>query len=203
MTQNRTWLVGLTGGIACGKSHVSQTLAALGAAVVDADGISRALTAPGGDALPAVRQAFGDAVFSGEELDRALLARAVFGKKAEIARLNAILHPMVFAEMERRIEQAAGQPAVVLDVPLLYETGFDRRCAEVWCVWAPRHLQEQRLLARGMTLNEARLRVESQMPPDEKARRADRVILTIGDKRDSAKAAEALWDGLMRRIALG
>ena len=203
MTPSKPRLVGLPGGLAGGKSQVSETLLLLGAPVIDADRISRALTAPGGAALPAIRQAFGSGVFPGEALDRALLADAVFGKKAQLERLNAILHPLVFEEMERQIAQAAGLSAVILDVPLLYETGFDRRCAEVWCVWAPRRMQEQRLLARGMTVKEARLRIESQMPADEKARRADRVILTIGDKQDSAQAARSLWYGMMRRVALG
>ena len=200
MTRNKPYIVGLTGGIACGKSSVTSALRQAGAFVVDADEISHALTAPGGIALPMLRQRFGDGVFRGAELDRQALASLVFGDAAALNDLNAIMHPMVFEEMEHAIRENAYAPAVVLDIPLLYETGYDRKCGEVWSVWAPRRAQVDRLLCRGMTAEEAEKRIGSQMPALEKARRAAHVIVTTGPKAETALLARRLWDDLLRRL---
>ena len=98
------YVIGLTGGIACGKSHLTKTLRDAGARIVDADEISRSLTAAGGKALPAIRAAFGEAVFRGETLDRRALGAKVFADETARGRLNAILHPMIFEEMRRQIK---------------------------------------------------------------------------------------------------
>ena len=150
MKPSKPLLIGLTGGIACGKSHLSQALKEHGVTVIDADQISRSLTAPGGAALPDVRAAFGDGVFSGEELDRAKLAQRVFGDEAALKTLNGILHPMVFEAIEQAIHDNHHQPALVLDIPLLYETGYDKRCGAVFCAWAPEATQLERLKERGL-----------------------------------------------------
>lgn len=202
MTPNRPYLIGLTGGIACGKSHLSDALREHGAAVIDADGISRQLTAPGGAALPAIRARFGNKVFDGELLNRKALSDTVFGNPAALEALNAIMHPMVFAEIDRQIASYAGQAAIVVDIPLLYETGFDSRCDTVWCAFAPERTQMDRLLERGLTRGEALRRINSQMSALEKAAHADRVIITTGTKADSAQAVMRLWDEAIRRNAL-
>lgn len=199
MKPSKPLLVGLTGGIACGKSNLSEALRAHGVTVIDADAISRSLTAPGGKALTPIRERFGDSVFDGDELNRGRLAGAVFGQKEQLEALNAIIHPLVFEEISRQIEAYAGLTALVIDVPLLYETGFDRECDEVWCVWAPRRMQLERLRKRGLSLREAEERIGSQMPPLEKARRADRLIITAGAKQDSALMVQKLWDDYLRR----
>ena len=119
--------IALTGGIACGKSTVSGMLSLLGASVIDADQISRSLTAPGGAALPAIRQAFGDSVFHADgTLDRPALSAVVFADKAAIEKLNAITHPLVKQEMETQLDSCRkqGAPLVVLDVPLLFEANM-------------------------------------------------------------------------------
>ncbi len=203
MTQNRPYLIGLTGGIACGKSHLTSTLSSAGAVVIDADEISRSLTYRGGKALPAIRDAFGDDVFDGDELNRQALSGLVFFDKKALETLNAITHPLIFSEMERQIRCHADQPALVLDVPLLYETGLDARCQEVWCVYAPREEQLKRLQNRGLSEEEAHKRIDSQMSNEEKARRSDQVIVTTGTKEESASRVIALWEDVLRRIALG
>ena len=203
MTQSNPYLIGLTGGIACGKSNLSEALKNNGVLVIDADEIARDISKPGGEALPGIRQIFGGGVFDGEALNRAKLAGEVFGKPEKISKLNAIMHPLIFAEMESQIKSNRYLPALVADVPLLYETGFDRRCDEVWCALAPREEQVIRLLRRGLSLEEANLRIDSQMPAEEKARRADHVIKTTGDKEDSARTVLMLWQETIRRLLHG
>ena len=177
-------IIGLTGGIACGKSNISQTLAELGATIVDGDLLSRELTAPGGAALPDIRSAFGEGVFLPDgTLHRRALGAVIFGDAQARKTLDDIMQPRLWQLIEQRIEEAraAQAPLCVLDMPLLYEAGLDRLCDRVWCAWIPRETQLERLMARdGFTLEEAEARLRSQMPADEKAARADVVIDTSG-----------------------
>lgn len=177
-------IIGLTGGIACGKSNVSDALRSLGAAIVDGDVLSRELTAPGGAALPGIRRRFGGDVFTpGGELNRRALAGVIFADPAARAALDELMQPLLHALILSRIEDArrAGYALCVLDMPLLYEAGLDSLCSRVWCVWIPRETQLERLMARdGLTLAQAEARLASQLPADEKAARADVVIDTGG-----------------------
>lgn len=189
------YVIGLTGGIACGKSNLSAALRTAGARIIDADQVSHALTAPGGAALPAIRAAFGDEVFAGNALNRQALGTLVFGDEKVRARLNAIVHPLVFQEMRRQLDACTG--AAVLDVPLLFECGMDTWCDEIWCAYLPQREQVKRLMARdGLTRAEALRRIRSQMPTREKARRADRVIRTDGSREQSAQIVLSLWRSL-------
>ena len=189
--------IGLTGSIACGKSNVSATLAELGAYVIDGDLLSREVTAPGGIALPALREAFGDGIFHPDvTLDRRTLGSIVFGDEDARARLNGIIHPMVIALTKQRIEEArlSGAVLCVLDMPLLYETGMEVLCDRVWCVWLPRETQLQRLMDRdGFALEEAEARLRSQLSADEKAARADVVIDTSGSIEYTKSMIPALY----------
>lgn len=203
MRPNKPYIIGLTGGIACGKSNVSAALRKYGAAVIDADEISRSLTAAGGAALPAIRSRFGEGVFNGEQLNRAKLSEAVFGRPDELAALNGIMHPLVFHEMERQMLLLKQSPAIILDLPLLYETGFHSRCGEVWCVWAPQEMQIKRLTQRGLSPEDALKRINSQMPAIGKAKQADHVLVTTGSKEDTADSAVRLWIDLLRRLRVG
>ena len=203
MTPNkRPRIIGLTGGIACGKSHLSDALRGHGVTVIDADQISRSLTASGGAALPPIRAHFGESVFDGEELNRQRLAKKVFGDAEQLAALNGIVHPLVFREIDRQIAQHQNQPALVVDLPLLYETGFETRCDQVWAAYAPPDIQLKRLKDRGLKLAEAQARINSQIPALEKARRADAVIPTTGSKQESAQAVIRLYDAFLRRYSL-
>ena len=141
------YVIGLTGGIACGKSNISRSLKAAGVPVIDADEISRNLTASEGPALPAIRARFGDQVFDGEELNRRTLSDIVFSDPAARDDLNAIIHPMVLREIHRQMEETDGP--VVMDVPLLYEVGMDAWCQEIWCAYAPQKEQVRRVRKRG------------------------------------------------------
>ena len=174
--------IGLTGSIACGKSTVSSYLRECGYTVIDADAISHALTVPGGDALPAIREAFGDQVFSGSRLDRRALGSVVFCDSAKRAQLNAILHPMILARIYAALEESdAPGKLVFADVPLLYECGLEAHFDRIWVVSAEEETQLDRLMQRdGLTKEEALSRIRSQMPLEEKRRRADAVIHTDG-----------------------
>ena len=177
-------VLGLTGGIACGKSTISQTLSELGAAIVDGDLLSRELTMDGGAALPDIRAAFGDGVFQPDgTLNRRALGAVVFADDAARNKLDAIMQPLLLTLILRGIEDARlrGAAVCVLDMPLLYEKDLDRLCDRVWCAYVPRETQLERLMQRdGFTLEEAENRLRSQFPTEEKAARADVVIDTSG-----------------------
>lgn len=178
-------IIGLTGGIACGKSNVSDALRELGAAVIDGDVLSRELTAPGGAALPAIRQTFGGAVLHPDgTLNRRALGDVVFSDSAARRTLDALMQPLLRALILRRVEDArvSGAALCVLDMPLLYEAGLDALCDRVWCVYVPEETQLRRLMARdGFTREQALARIRSQMPAREKADRAQVIIDTGGD----------------------
>ena len=177
-------VIGLTGGIACGKSNVSETLRDLGAVIIDGDVLSRELTAPGGEALPAIRARFGDGVFHEDgTLNRRGLGAMIFGNDEARLALDGIMQPLLWALIRRRMEEAraAGSAICVLDMPLLYEAGLDALCDTVWCVYIPEETQIERLMARdGFTRQEALSRLRSQMPAKEKAEKAQVVIDTSG-----------------------
>lgn len=175
-------IIGLTGGIACGKTTVAGMLKELGAVILDADAISRQLTAPGGEALPAIREAFGSSVFlSDGTLNRAALAAQVFSDNEKLQTLNRITHPMILDRLATGIEACRenAAPIVVLDVPLLFEVHADALADLTVCVTAPREVQIHRLYTRnGLTREEAILRIESQMPVAQKAALSDVVLDT-------------------------
>lgn len=174
--------IGLTGSIACGKSTVSSFLRECGYTVIDADAISHALTAPGGDALDAIRAAFGGTVFSGAILDRRALGRVVFGDPQKREQLNAILHPMILSRIYAELDAHDGRNALVFaDIPLLYECHMEDHFDRIWVVSATEETQIGRLMFRdGLSREDALARIRSQMPLSEKCRRADAVIHTDG-----------------------
>ena len=182
-------IIGLTGGIACGKTTAAATLRALGAPVFDADAVSRAVTAEGGAAAADVAARFGT-------LDRKKIAAVVFHDRAALAELNAIVHPRVNAALDEflRKSRASGAPVCVLDVPLLFECGMDALCGETWVVSVPQEEQIARVIARDRATREQALaRIAAQMPMDEKRRRADAVIDTSGPVEETQKRVAALY----------
>lgn len=191
--------IGLTGSIACGKSTVSAYLASLGCTIVDADAISRALTADGGAALPAVRQAFGDSVFRGESLDRRALGQLVFSDSQKRDELNAILHPLILREIARQLDTLdAPEKLVIGDIPLLYECGMQTLFDVVWVVSVPRGTQIERLALRdGLDRTQAEQRIDAQMPLSQKEKLADAVIHTDG----TIEQTQRQIDALLRRLA--
>ena len=177
-------VIGLTGGIACGKSTISLTLRELGAVIIDGDVLSRELTAENGAALPEIRKVFGTGVFHPDgTLNRRKLGAVVFADDAARDKLDGIMQPMLREMILSGIEDArnSGAAACVLDMPLLYEKELDGLCDRVWCAYIPRETQLDRLMSRdGFTPEEAEARLRSQLPAQEKAARADVVIDTSG-----------------------
>ena len=192
-------IIGLTGGIACGKSTVAAMLAERGAFVVDADRTAREVVMPGEPALAEIVSVFGQAVIREDgTLDRRKLGEIVFADPDKRKRLEAITHPAIRERMWSRIRQAkAEDPAriVVADIPLLYETGQQGLYDGVLVVYVPRETQIRRLLARNPELTEAqaRDRVNAQMDIERKKELADWVIDNSGGLESTGRQVEALW----------
>jgi dephospho-CoA kinase len=197
------YVIALTGGIASGKTTLLTALKQQGAPVIDADQISRSLTAPYGEALPHIREAFGEGVFHEDgTLDRKALAAIVFSDEGARRRLEGIIHPMVAARMNRELSEISlTHKAAVADIPLLYESNMESMADEVWCVYVPKREQIRRLRARdGLTHEQALMRLKSQMDPREKCRRANHVIRTDGLPSESAAQAVRLWQEALIKL---
>ncbi len=201
-------VVGLTGGIASGKSTFAAALRARGAPVVDADALAKAAVAPGSEALAEIARTFGPGVLGPDgALDRKRMGAIAFSDPDARRRLEAITHPAVrraMAEETRRLADA-GHDLAFYDTPLLYEVGLDRVLDSVVVVWAPPALQRARVVARdGLAPDEADARIAAQLPIDEKAARADFVVENVGSPPElEAKAGRLLSDlrrGLGRKL---
>lgn len=202
MPANDTIIIGLTGGIGSGKTEAGRILAGLGAVHVDADALSRALTAPEGEALPEIREAFGDSVFNVDgTLDRRALAAAVFESPDRRRALEAILHPRVQRKALAMIDRARedGAAAAVLDVPLLFETGMDALCDVTWVIEADPQERIRRIMARdGLTEAEIEARVKNQMSDEDRAARATKVVKNDGSVERLAAELSNLYHQLIR-----
>ncbi len=200
-------VVGLTGGIATGKSTFAAALRALGVPVVDADALARAVVAPGAPALREIARAFGpDVLDATGELDRKKLGAIVFADPEARRRLEAITHPAIRQAMlaETARLAAAGHDLAFYDTPLLYEVGLDAVLDCVVVVWAPRDVQRARVVRRdGVSPADADARLAAQLPIDEKAARADFVVDNAREADLGPKAARLLGDlrrGLGRKL---
>lgn len=197
-------LVGLTGGIATGKSTFSAALRARGVPVVDADALARAAVAPGSPALAEIARAFGPGVIAADGgLDRKEMARLVFADPTARRRLEAITHPAVrrgMADETARLA-AAGHALAFYDTPLLFEIGLDGRMDCVVVIWAPADVQRARLAARdGLAAADADARLAAQLPIDEKAARADFVVENVGLVAELGPKADRLLADLRRGL---
>ena len=191
-------IIGLTGGIACGKSTVSTELRAHGAAIIDADALAHELSQPHRPIYNAYVERFGSEIVAADgTLDRAAIARRVFADPAVRAEVEAIAHPIIRRAAEERLRAARDENkrAAVLDVPLLFEAGWDALADETWVVALPREEQLVRLLARdkAMDAGEARARIAAQMPLAEKCARADVVIDNSGTVEEIREYIGKLW----------
>lgn len=173
-------IIGLTGGIACGKSTVSAYLQKKGAVIIDADKVSWQLSEPHNAVWQAYVNHFGTKILNADNsLNRRLIGKIVFTDKEEKNWMNKNLHPIIKETVLRQIEQCRKNKVkvVVLDIPLLYEAGWDKLADEVWVVKISRQLQIKRIQDRdNLTVAEAESRIDAQMPLEEKANRADVVI---------------------------
>ena len=196
--------IGLTGGIATGKSTVGQLLAGrFGLPLLDADLYARGALAPGSPAARAVLARYGEPVAAktvaagaGDAIDRAALGRIVFADPVERRWLEELVHPLVRQCFEAELERLALAPVVVLMIPLLFEAGLESLCSEVWLVTCNPETQLQRLIGRdGLPEDEARARIAAQWPLARKQALADRLISNDGDP-------EALEQQLAAALAL-
>ena len=197
--------VALTGGIATGKSYSLTRFAELGVPTVDADVLAHRAVAPGTAGFEAVVTRFGANVLHPHgEIDRAKLGQIVFADERARRDLEAITHPVVYkaiAEWFANIEAGATVPLAIADIPLLYETGYERDFNRVIVAACPPAVQLARLIARNrLTEEEGRLRIASQMPIEEKMRRADYVIDTSGRKADTDIRVRDVWHALTSAI---
>ncbi len=194
-------LIALTGGIASGKSTIARRLAEHGAVVVDADAIGRDVQRAGSPVLEAIRATFGPAVVAADgELDRAALASVAFADPEALRTLNAIVHPAVRAESQRRFDEALSRgpgTVVVYDVPLLVEARVDDPWDAIVVAHAPAPVRRERLQRlRGMTPEEADRRIAAQVSDEQRLAIADVVIDTAGDISATEQQADALWERL-------
>lgn len=191
-------LLALTGGIASGKSTISGFLAAKGAVVVDADAIVREVQAPGTPVLDGIAAEFGPEVLRADgSLDRAALGARVFGHPDRLAALNALVHPAVRAESVRRFRAALDadpEAVVVYDVPLLAEARAGDEWDLIVVAHAPAAVRVRRLVeTRGMSEDDARARIASQVSDDERLALADVVIDTAADLDATRRQVDELW----------
>jgi dephospho-CoA kinase len=176
MSGEQPFVLCLTGSLGMGKSTAAKFFAEAGVPVHDSDAAVHALYE--GEAVAAIEQAFPGST-TGGKVDRTKLAAMVLGDKAALARLEAIVHPLVGTARDKFLTdvQASGAPVVVLDIPLLFETGGERRCDAVVVVSAPAHIQRQRAFGRpGMTEEKFTAILEKQLPDAEKRLRADFIV---------------------------
>ena len=172
-------VLGLTGSVGMGKSTAASMFRQLGVPVHDSDAAVHRLLAPGGAAVPAVAAAFPGVTDKQGGIDRGTLGARVFGDGRALKRLERILHPFVRRSQARFLKQARARrvPLVVLDIPLLFETGGEKRCDAVVVVCAPPWVQRARVMARpNMTEGRFRAILAKQMPDREKRRRADYIV---------------------------
>ncbi|AKC75984.1 dephospho-CoA kinase [Staphylococcus sp. EG-SA-6] len=188
-------VIGLTGGIATGKSTVSELLTAFGFKVVDADIAARKAVAKGTKGLEQVRAAFGDSAITEEgEMDRKYVGEIVFNHPEKRLELNDIVHPIVREIMEEEKQSYLNQGYdVIMDIPLLFENELQNTVDEVWLVYTSESIQIERLMERNqLSLEDAKARVYSQISIDKKSRMADHVIDNLGDKLELKQNLEQL-----------
>jgi dephospho-CoA kinase len=188
-------LIGLTGGIGSGKSTVSARLAELGARVVDADAITREVQQPGTDVFAAIVDRFGEGVVAPDgTLDRPGLAAIVFADPDELEALNGIVHPAVGVEIAERLAEAADtDDVVVLDVPLLVESGRDDMAATMVVDLDPEEAVHRLVEYRGFTEDDARARISRQASREDRLAKADRVLDNSGTVEELRAQVDAAW----------
>jgi dephospho-CoA kinase len=198
-------VVGLTGGIASGKSTVSRMFEEAGVPVICADQLAREAVDPASPLLEEIRGIFGDTVIDGEgRLDREAMASVVFQDESRRKDLESIIHPWVLSETERRIGilSAEGHQLVIVDVPLLYEIGWFKGFDKIIVVYVPEAVQATRLSERNhMDSREVAARLRAQMPIAEKRRRADMVVDNSGTIEHTRDQVEAILTELRTMTA--
>ena len=194
------YLIGLTGGIAAGKSTVAKRWAEHGALEIDADQVARDVVEPGTVGLGRVVEAFGSGVLTADgELDRKQLAMQIFSDAGKREVLNSILHPLIKERTRQLLSELPAESIVVYNVPLLVEAAVDHPFDLVVTVEAPEEEQLRRLVeTRGLTESEARSRISAQAKPIERAARADRILNSNQDINLLLRDTDALWRDILK-----
>lgn len=190
--------IGLTGGIASGKSTIAKMLIERGALLVDADQVAREVVLPGEPSLEAIASTFGQAVLEADgSLNRKALGEIVFRDKASLAKLEAITHPAIRTRMQQRIhtyKEQFPERLVVADIPLLYETGQQNLYDGIMVVYVPVEIQKMRLMERNhLSEEEASRRIALQMDIEQKRKNADWVIDNSGTLAETERQLDEFW----------
>lgn len=194
------FVLALTGGIASGKSMVSEILKDEGAYIIDTDLLSREVTMPGGAGEARLKELFPEAFLNGA-MDRAALRRAVFADEEKRAALNAAVHPLIGELLDERLSQSSARVAVVV-VPLLFETGMDRIADFVLTVSAPEKIRIERLKKRDNISDElAQNMLRAQMSDEEREARADAAIVNDGSTDVLEKRVRAIYKMILENIS--
>lgn len=196
------YIIGLTGGIASGKSTVSKMLTDFGAVVLDADKVAHAVMQPDTPAWSDIVTTFGKSVLSADRtVNRGELGNRIFSDTAGRKQLEAILHPRIqqYFQMKIAEHERAGTAVLVLDVPLLYEAGWQDMADEVWVVYVDCPTQLLRLMARSkLTAEQAAIRINAQLDLQEKARLADIVIDNNSDIQNTRRQVQSRWEQVLK-----
>lgn len=198
-------IIGLTGGIATGKSQVSSILSELGAMVIDADIVAREVVQKGLPAWQQLKDTFGEEYFlSNGELNRRKLGQLVFSHPDELAKLNSITHPAIKAKIEERINDLKVQGyngIVVVDAALLLEAGWETMVDQVWVVDAPMEKRIERIMKRdNLTRDQALSRINSQMSQQERIAKADKIIYNNSDIDSLREQVLRIWHETLKEI---
>lgn len=196
-------IIGLTGGIASGKSTVSLLLKEKGAVIIDADKVAKKIMEPGKPAWTQVVEYFGKEILKGgQEIDRKKLGNIVFSNQKQLEVLNRITHPKIVKEIKKQLEyyKKSSERVIILDGALLLEIGLNALVDEVWLVAVDEKIQLERLLARDIGLDEkaAMDRINSQMPLKQKLKYADRVIDNSGSIKNTNIQLDKIWREMLQ-----
>ena len=191
------FVIGLTGGIATGKTLVSETLRDLGATIINADLVGHEAYLPHTETWQAVVDAFGTDILDEEcQIVRPKLGAIVFSDPSKLEQLNSIVHPRIYAMISDRIERlkSEGVSTVVVEAALLIEAGWTPLVDEIWVLTSSIEQVYSRLTGRGMSQAQAQARVESQMPQEERVTHADVIIANDGGEAELKSAVKDYWD---------
>ncbi|WP_338622893.1 dephospho-CoA kinase [Selenomonas sp. TAMA-11512] len=201
------YLIGITGGIAGGKSTVSARLRELGAAVLDTDAIAHELAEPGGALWHAYVTHFGEEILKSDKtLDRQAIGAKIFADAKERAWINATAHPLIQAELEKQIATAVkqGSQIIFLEVPLLFEAGWDRSVHAIWVVDIDEKTQLERLMKRDeIHRTAAEKKIQAQLSIKEKRKRADLIIDNSKDRKSVGIEIEKAYNSVLNSICIG
>ena len=189
-------VIGLTGGIGCGKSLAAQFFAELGALVIDADQLARAAIERGTTGFDEVISTFGDSVLMNGDINRKLLGELVFKDKVARTKLEAIIHPIVRKEFEEAVASLKADETLIYEIPLIVETNTHARFDLVITVESEYEKRVERLRARGLHLSEIDLRISAQASREQRQEVADFLIENNGTQDELLRQVENIWDSI-------